>query len=209
MGWPGHCRGCGTSRTVIRGSPAGTACWLRCGTGCWPREPQWCRRCTAWGVGKTQLAAEYAHRFAGSYELAWWVNAEHAGLIGDQVAALGLALGCIPPGAGADVVRAAVLAELRARDRWLLVFDNVGSPADVAPWLPRGGGHMLITSREQGWDELAAPGRAGLRSTLLHATPGKEGRPGDQSAWSRACRLPGRGLAPSPGHRRERERATR
>ena len=41
------------------------------------------------GVGKTQLAAEYAHRFAGTYDLAWWINAEQAGLIGDQFAAPG------------------------------------------------------------------------------------------------------------------------
>ena len=47
------------------------------------------------GVGKTQLAAEYAHRFAGAYDLAWWVNSEQAGLIGDQFAALGAALGCV------------------------------------------------------------------------------------------------------------------
>ena len=46
-------------------------------------------------------------------------------MIGGQVAALGFALGCIRAGAGAEVARAAVLAELRARGRWLLVFDNV------------------------------------------------------------------------------------
>jgi transcriptional regulator with XRE-family HTH domain len=108
------------------------------------------------GVGKTQLAAEYAHRFAGSYDLAWWINAEQGGLIGDQVATLGLALGCVQPGAGTEAVRAAVLAELRHLGRWLLVFDNAEDPADVAPWLP-GGGHVLITSRRRGWDEVAAP----------------------------------------------------
>jgi transcriptional regulator with XRE-family HTH domain len=109
------------------------------------------------GVGKTQLAAEYAHRFAGTYDLAWWINAEQGGLIGDQVAALGLALGCVQPGAGTEAVRVAVLAELRHRGRWLLVFDNAEDPADVAPWLPGGSGHVLITSRQRGWDEVAAP----------------------------------------------------
>jgi hypothetical protein len=54
-------------------------------------------------------------------------------------------------------VRAAVLAELRQRDRWLLIFDNAQAPADVAPWLPGSGGHVLITSRQRGWDEVAAP----------------------------------------------------
>jgi transcriptional regulator with XRE-family HTH domain len=109
------------------------------------------------GVGKTQLAAEYAHRFAGTYDMAWWINAEQGGLIGDQVAALGLALECVQPGAGTEAVRAAVLAELRHRGRWLLVFDNAEDPADVAPWLPGGGGHVLVTSRRRGWDEVAAP----------------------------------------------------
>ena len=109
------------------------------------------------GVGKTQLAAEYAHRFAGAYDLAWWINSEQGRLIGDQVAALGHALGCVQDGTGTEAMRAAVLAELRQRSRWLLVFDNAGDPADVAPWLPGGGGHVLITTRERGWAELAAP----------------------------------------------------
>src|SRR5262249_37927280 len=70
------------------------------------------------GVGKTQLAIEYAHQFGGTYDLAWWVNAEQAGLIGEQFAALGEQLGCVEAGAGTEAVRAAVLAELRQRDRW-------------------------------------------------------------------------------------------
>jgi transcriptional regulator with XRE-family HTH domain len=130
------------------------------------------------GVGKTQLAAEYAHRFAGSYDVAWWINAEQSGLVGDQVANLGQGLGCIPPGAGSEAVRAAVLAELRQRGRWLLIFDNATAPADVMPWLPGASGHVLITSREHGWHEVGAPvevdvlARAESVEMLQHRLPG-------------------------------------
>ena len=109
------------------------------------------------GVGKTQLAAEYAHRFAEAYDVAWWVNSEQGGLIGDQFAALGLALGCVRAAASIEVVRAAVLGELGQRGRWLLVFDNAEDPADIRPWLPGGAGHVLITSRVHRWAEIAAP----------------------------------------------------
>ncbi len=130
------------------------------------------------GVGKTQLAVEYAHRFAGSYDLAWWINAEQGGLVRNQVADLGQGLGCIPPGAGGEAVRAAVLAELRQHGRWLLIFDNASAPADVMPWLPGAGGHVLITSRERGWHEVATPvevdvlARAEAVEMLQHRVPG-------------------------------------
>ncbi|HXP22304.1 MAG TPA: FxSxx-COOH system tetratricopeptide repeat protein [Streptosporangiaceae bacterium] len=109
------------------------------------------------GVGKTQLAMEYAHRFAGAYDLAWWINAEQAGSITDQVAALGASLTCVPADAGPDLVRRLVLAELRGRGSWLLVFDNAVAPGDIADWLPGGDGHVLITSREHQWTEIAVP----------------------------------------------------
>ena len=100
------------------------------------------------GVGKTQLAIEYAHRFAGGYDLVWWVNAEEPSLISGQLGALAQELGC------AD---AAVLNELRQRDRWLLVFDNAAGPGGLLNILPGGPGHVLITSRAQDWAEVAVP----------------------------------------------------
>jgi Tetratricopeptide repeat/NB-ARC domain len=109
------------------------------------------------GVGKTQLAIEYAHQFAGTYDLVWWINAEQAGLIGEQFAALGEQLGCVEAGAGTAAVRAAVLRKLREPGRWLLVFDNATRPDDLIGWLPGGSGHVLITSRQRDWAEIAAP----------------------------------------------------
>jgi hypothetical protein len=47
--------------------------------------------------------------------------------------------------------------QLHGRNRWLLVFDNAASPADITGWLPGGSGHVLITSRERNWIDLAAP----------------------------------------------------
>jgi hypothetical protein len=110
------------------------------------------------GVGKTQLAIEYAHRFADSYDLIWWIDSEQALLIGDQFTALGLALSCVPAGVSAEAARTAVLSDLRQRPGWLLlIFDNAGQPGNIAGWLPDSpAGHVLITTRATGWHETAA-----------------------------------------------------
>jgi tetratricopeptide (TPR) repeat protein len=114
------------------------------------------------GVGKTQLASEYAHRFARSYELVWWIASEQPGLIGHQFTALADALGSPGPGADLEVTRRAVMGRLHEMQRWLLVFDNAESPRDLAGWLPGGTGHVLITSRASEWAELAVPVEVGV-----------------------------------------------
>ncbi|MFC1429807.1 FxSxx-COOH system tetratricopeptide repeat protein [Streptacidiphilus sp. N1-3] len=109
------------------------------------------------GLGKTQLAIEYAHRFAGEYELAWWINAEDPALVPDQLAALAVKTGAAQPDTPPTEACQALTEELRTRARWLLVFDNAEEPAALAPHLPGGPGHVLITSRNPRWLTYAKP----------------------------------------------------
>jgi hypothetical protein len=83
-----------------------------------------------------------------------------AGLIGDQLAQLADKLG-LPIRATVAGTIELVLAELRRRSGWLLVFDNAERPQHLAPYQPGGAGHVLITSRASGWGRSAA----GWRST--------------------------------------------
>ncbi|KJE24368.1 NB-ARC domain-containing protein [Frankia torreyi] len=97
------------------------------------------------GVGKTQLSVEYAHRHAGDYDLAWWVDAEQPELFIEKLAGLTERL--------KESDRSAqrlVDADGRLLDgvRWLLILDNAEDSDAITRWpLTGGSGHTIITSR--------------------------------------------------------------
>src|SRR5579862_556473 len=109
------------------------------------------------GVGKTSLAVEYAHRFQGLHAGVCWLTAEtRAGLL-TSLAALAVSLGAASA-EEADVEKAARAALRRLagqRVPWLLIYDNVTSPREIADLLPAGGARVLITSRFSDWSGWA------------------------------------------------------
>jgi tetratricopeptide (TPR) repeat protein len=111
------------------------------------------------GVGKTQLAIEYTYRYAGEYDVVWWIPADQEALVRSTLAALAPRLGLtgIAPGRVDDTARA-VLDALRRGEpygRWLLIFDNADQPETIRPLIPHGPGHVLVTSRNHRWQSMA------------------------------------------------------
>ncbi|WP_007512061.1 FxSxx-COOH system tetratricopeptide repeat protein [Pseudofrankia saprophytica] len=111
------------------------------------------------GVGKTQLAVQYAYRHAGDYDLVWWVPAENLALVLGALAALADRVGVGVAGQADESVRAVVelLRQGGRFARWLLIVDNAETPNDLCGVLSAagGGGHVLVTTRDPTWSRLA------------------------------------------------------
>src|SRR6266566_1324601 len=108
------------------------------------------------GMGKSQVALEYAHRMrdSGRYRVAGWVRADSAVMVAEDLAAMAPLVGLAADGPAGEVATSVVTA-LRSRRDWLVVFDNAQLPGDLAGMLPGGGGNVLITSRNRAWSGVA------------------------------------------------------
>jgi tetratricopeptide (TPR) repeat protein len=118
------------------------------------------------GVGKTQVALEYAHRFKEDYDVVWWLNCDPPQYVDASLVDLGKQLrelfgASVPEEGGVDAVSQQVLQYLseRAAQRWLLIYDNAEDITAIERLLPSGGGHVLITSRDERWDDRPAQGK--------------------------------------------------
>src|SRR5690349_7198142 len=105
------------------------------------------------GTGRTQLAVEYAHRYADTYDLVWWIPAEQ--VAGMRAALVGLATALkLPEARDINRTLGAVRDALSRGEpyrNWLVVFENANRPEDIKPYLPSGAGHVLVTSRNPRW----------------------------------------------------------
>jgi tetratricopeptide (TPR) repeat protein len=119
------------------------------------------------GTGKTQIAAEYAHRFGNDYDVVWWIDATHRANARERLAALAPRLG-LPVGERIGerirAVQEAVRSDERSR-RWLLVFDGADDALQLADLLPEDGhGQVLLTSTTRDWSAVPGIREIGIRS---------------------------------------------
>ncbi|GAA1351029.1 FxSxx-COOH system tetratricopeptide repeat protein [Saccharothrix algeriensis] len=129
------------------------------------------------GVGKSELALEYAYRFSADYDAVWWLSAQDRQSV--QVGLAELAARLRLPGS-TDYGSLSVLDRLAtdpAYARFLLVYDNADDLDSIADLLPPGStGHVLITSSAAAAPavELAPMGAADSVALLLDRVRGLE-----------------------------------
>ena len=109
------------------------------------------------GIGKTQLAIEYAYQHHQDYQAVFWARADtRENLTSDFVA---IARELQLPEKDAQEVQQAIIAVqtwLRAHAGWLLILDNADDLALARDFLPPSyGGQVLLTTRSHALGRLA------------------------------------------------------
>lgn len=109
------------------------------------------------GIGKTQLAIEYAHRYGNYYKGGvFWLNFSNVDTIPEQVASLYKLLNPrkhVPHTLSSNEQIDFVKQAWHQTSPRLLIFDNYEDSKILRDWLPTtGGAQVLITSRQDWWD---------------------------------------------------------
>jgi tetratricopeptide (TPR) repeat protein len=110
------------------------------------------------GVGKTQIAAHFAHEHRDDYSAVLWASAaSQATLVSDFAAIAGLLN--LPQRDEKDqaLAVAAVKRWLEANGGWLLILDNASDQATVHEFIPQAAKrHVLLTTQAQATGDIQA-----------------------------------------------------
>jgi TIR domain len=110
------------------------------------------------GIGKTSIATEYVYRHSADYAGVWWAPAENPSSLITSLADLARVLDPkLASQPNHDRAAKAGLGKLaESAQPWLLVYDNVETPAAIGHLRPSAGVRLLITTRFPDWRGHAA-----------------------------------------------------
>jgi len=102
------------------------------------------------GIGKTQLAIEYAYRYREEYDWVFWLRADTRGTLIADITSL---LDRLSLAKGGEQDQHTVMFSLKhwltTHGQWLLILDNVDDLQVIYDLLPESKGHILLTTRAQ------------------------------------------------------------
>ncbi len=109
------------------------------------------------GIGKTQVAIEYAHRYGDQYEAVLWIQADSLEVATAACLQLATQVLGLPEQQEAEQQITQVKRWLQKHHDWLLIFDNVEDPqAILSTFVPsKHQGSVLITTRRRDAEALA------------------------------------------------------
>ena len=110
------------------------------------------------GIGKTQIAVEYAYRFHQDYQVVLWARAESTEALTSSYVTIATLLNLPEQEAQEqEITVQAVKTWLQTHSGWLLMLDNADDLSLVPAFLPPAlGGHLLLTTRAFAVGHLAS-----------------------------------------------------
>ena len=103
------------------------------------------------GIGKTQLALQYAHHSPHPYHLTAWFSAENLDKLKQQYLDFGKTIGYVEETPTFEAASFYIKNWLKNHPGWLLIYDNVQAYENISAFLPEKGGHVIITTRNRYW----------------------------------------------------------
>ncbi len=102
------------------------------------------------GIGKTQLAVEYAYRYREEYYWVFWLRADTRDTLITNITSI---LELLSFAKGAEQDQHTIIFSLKnwltTHSQWLLILDNVDDVQVIDDLLPESKGHILLTTRAQ------------------------------------------------------------